>query len=436
MYDLFGVYYPDPPPPDCHCSDPGLPSLPDLEPAPTPAASPRLPSSSILFPPLLDGDETKSPFDRNGSYPSLYDPRGDLIQTFRHSHWKTRRAATLEALLLAYIQEPNQFKSNSSSPVVFSPGVQNATEAKFDSDLGNSIECKASQVLVEGLLSARKQKFEACTISPPEGSPVRIKRFCQCGSDAWLMKSNDPEPRYRVISNRCRDRFCEACQRERRLTLASNVANVLEGRELRLLTLTLKSTDDPLRAQLNRMYKCFRLFRNRKAIKRCMTGGLFFLEITLNDKTGQWHPHLHVIFEGTFLPHAVAKKAWKSCTEDSYIVDVRILRTSKEAADYVAKYASKGISNRVWHAREKLTEAILALIGRRTFSYFGSWLGLHLGANPKDESEWVICGRLESVLVCAHAGDLSCQKILRSLWYSPAYDLSDYDIPPPKLCPF
>jgi hypothetical protein len=105
-----------------------------------------------------------------------------------------------------------------------------------------------------------------------------------------------------------------------------------------------------------------------------MTGGVYFLELTFNERTALWHPHLHVIFEGAYLPHPVAKSTWLDVTADSFVVDVRALNGASGAAGYVTKYATKAVGASIWTNAGRLDEAMGALAGRRCFQTFGDWL--------------------------------------------------------------
>lgn len=256
-------------------------------------------------------------------------------------------------------------------------------------------------------------------------APKRQDRFMACGDSAWvLIDANDPN-RYRLAVNRCRDRWCEACQTERRRTITRNVAAKLRDRSLRLLTLTLKSQSVPLTDQIDRLLRSFRRFRQAAPVRHCLVGGLYFVEITYNNRRDQWHPHLHVIFEGGFLPHELAKQTWLHVTGDSYVVDVRALHNSHAAASYVAKYAAKAVSHHVWTCPARFKEAIVALHGRRTFHAFGHWRALDLSKLPPDDTEWVVYAPLADLIRRARARDPDALRALRAL--SATFALEPFD---------
>jgi hypothetical protein len=196
-----------------------------------------------------------------------------------------------------------------------------------------------------------------------------------------------------------------------------------------MLTLTLKTSDAPLHETLTRLTASWRRFRVNRKIAPLLEGGLAFLELTLGKGTGQWHPHLHVLVEGAFLPIDLVRNVWHKVTGDSYIVHICALRSPADAASYVTKYAGKSLSPRVWHDPAKLQEAIEALTGRRTFNIFGNWQGYGLTQPPADDCEWEAVEPLQKTIARARAGDREAASILRTLQRGDPYAFCD--TPPP-----
>jgi hypothetical protein len=184
---------------------------------------------------------------------------------------------------------------------------------------------------------------------------------------------------------------------------------------VRLLTLTLKHSPTPLAEQLDRLYACFRRFRRHTDIRGRIRGGIAFLEIKASPTSKEWHPHLHVLFEGSFLPHELAKTAWQEITTDSFIVDVRKIGSAEQGGRYLLKYATKAISPIVWNDPALLDEAIQALAGRRTFNAFGTWRELSLSRPLPDTVEWIPLAPLHQVINKATNGDVVAQNLLRLL---------------------
>lgn len=243
----------------------------------------------------------------------------------------------------------------------------------------------------------------------------RVDRFCSCGSNAWVLRAKSQPDRYRVASDRCKDRWCEPCQRERRQTVCANLRAQMPPGAVRHLTLTLKSRPEPLAAQLDRLHSCFARLRAQPSFRKRLAGGLTFVELTVNASTGLWHPHLHVLCQGTFIPVDELRHTWQNITGDSYIVDIKLLHNAEQAAMYVAKYAGKAVPSCVWQSPQHFDEAIVALAGRRTFNAFGTWKKLSLSRPPADDLEWEPVATLAQLIARANNGDAAAQRVLNYL---------------------
>jgi hypothetical protein len=216
------------------------------------------------------------------------------------------------------------------------------------------------------------------------------------------------------VSDKCKDRFCSPCGKERSRLIASNLAAALGDRPSRFITLTLKGSDQHLDEIVNRLLKCFARLRRRSAWATTQAGGAYFLEIKWNSERRQWHPHLHILSRGRFIDQRELSHAWHCVTKDSVIVDVRLVRSGRMAAAYVAKYASKGLQGNYTNDPDKLQEAITCLSGRRMVSTFGDWRGLELTAQTEAD-DWECLGSLQSFLDRARAHDPEAVRILAIL---------------------
>lgn len=260
----------------------------------------------------------------------------------------------------------------------------------------------------------------------------RLERCTKCGSAAWVLRSKNDPTAFRLATNRCRDRFCVPCSVEHQRVVSANIAKACDGKQLRFVTFTLRSTDSPLSESIDRLLESFGRLRRNPVYRKSMTGGVYLLEITLGSASGLWHPHLHVLVEGSYIPIKPLQDAWLSITGDSYIVDIRALRDSKAAAGYVAKYAGKALSSNVVNDPARLKEAILALKGRRVFSCFGSWVHLNLSKHPESAEEWETVGTLAAILADARSGNVAACAIVRQLRRSDAHDpITLFDPHPP-----
>lgn len=183
--------------------------------------------------------------------------------------------------------------------------------------------------------------------------------------------------------SRCRDRLCPLCARiASRQTQARVQIAIEKWDQCRHLTLTLKSTDSPLVEQLDRLIGCFRRVRQRRWWKSRVKGGIGTVEITFNKTTNQWHPHLHLLLDGSYMPHAEISDQWRDVTGDSPIVYITAVHGREEATRYIAKYVTKP-ADVVTLDQDRAVELAKALSGRRTLIAFGAAHGVKLPVREK-----------------------------------------------------
>ncbi len=216
----------------------------------------------------------------------------------------------------------------------------------------------------------------------------RIFAMLGCGTAAWIVQSTAEPERFALRSECCHDRWCPACAKSRAMVMRANLDPLLKGNAIRFVTLTLKHDDSPLDIKLDRLYDCFDKLRNTSLWTDAVDGGAAFTEVKHNDDTGRWHPHLHVLCVGRYLPQTLLKAAWLAVTGDSHIVDVRLVKDENKVSQYVTKYLTKPGDNDLYRNDDALCEAIRALKGRRMVTTFGTWRGTPLLKNDT-LADWV-----------------------------------------------
>ena len=163
-----------------------------------------------------------------------------------------------------------------------------------------------------------------------------------------------------------------------------------------LITFTVKNGSD-LRERSSHLIKSFRalLERRRDYLKKgrgfnefCkINGAMYSYENTFNESTQEWHPHIHLFaLLDEWLDQEQLSELWHDITGDSFIVDVRKVKKSKDsgyakAAAEVCKYALKFGDLTV----ENTWEAFKILKGKRLSGAFGSLYGVKIPDNPADE---------------------------------------------------
>lgn len=242
-------------------------------------------------------------------------------------------------------------------------------------------------------------------------SPSRLYRYRACG---WfmrvLMKDTNP-PAFAVRGSKCKDRFCVPCARERARLIQANLAEHVKDKRIRFLTLTVKHTDAPLKRQVRKLMLDFARLRRSRLWRRCVVGGVAVLEVKLSDTDNHWHPHLHCLLEGSFLPHAALRKLWLAITRDSSILDIRAPKSNEDVARYVCKYVTKPCDGSVLHNPQRLAELIAALHNTHLLLSFGTWNGVSFTREPTLDG-WTELGDLDELIRRAGNGDDTARRAL------------------------
>ncbi|MCU4498446.1 protein rep [Acinetobacter ursingii] len=194
--------------------------------------------------------------------------------------------------------------------------------------------------------------------------------------------------------------FCAAIRASKAIQkYTERVDEVLsKNRKLKpvLITFTVKNGTD-LAERSSHIIKSFRslLERRRDYLKKgrgfnefCkIDGAMYSYENTFNESTQEWHPHIHLFaLLDEWIDQEQLSELWHDITGDSFIVDVRKVKKSKDsgyakAAAEVCKYALKFGDLSV----ENTWEAFKILKGKRLSGAFGSLWGVKIPDNPADD---------------------------------------------------
>lgn len=254
---------------------------------------------------------------------------------------------------------------------------------------------------------------------------IAVKMGCCC-QYPFLSSFSDGTVRPTMMT--CHKRGCPHCNQMRSAKLQKQAAAaVLAMDSPRFLTLTLASSDRPLADELKRMRKSFANLRRSQVWKQCVEGGVYGVEVTRNNRTGEWHPHIHIIIDGTYMPHADVKNAWLKATGDSAIVDIRAVSSRRNLAHYITKYILKGntsptsdggkfapVDTWPYHA---IRELFGALAGMRLLQTFGSLHGKQLvrpDSEIKPQRDRILCSTID-LAGAAEQGDAEAKSIIEDV---------------------
>ena len=143
---------------------------------------------------------------------------------------------------------------------------------------------------------------------------------------------------------RCESRICSYCgrkhfarSRERLLDRLDSIKTT-KSKRLMFLTLTLQSEGLGLNAKQRAafLFSCARKLINRLYPKSKGSGAFAVLEVGKS-----FNLHIHALVYGGFVEQRAISKLWLEITGNSYIVDIRWVRSAKRQVSYLLKYMGK-----------------------------------------------------------------------------------------------
>jgi len=212
---------------------------------------------------------------------------------------------------------------------------------------------------------------------------------------------------------RCRHRLCPLCSRARVAQAADQLTQILTNMtHPRQLILTVKSREAPLREQLSDLRTWFGKLRRTAFWKKNVTGGCYTVEITINEATGLWHPHLHIVFDGAYLPHRAVQQHWHRITHGSAIVWLSDVTNRMPMIKELTKYIGKPAKLHTF-TDAQIREYVAATRGARMIGTFGSFHGRKLEDNtPRDlPSPDTYSITLSRLVFLASRGDITAQQL-------------------------
>jgi hypothetical protein len=227
---------------------------------------------------------------------------------------------------------------------------------------------------------------------------TRAAKFSFCRTSAYFVRHR-VSGEVRVASSRCKLRWCPLCIRTKRFILVTTIVPWLKAAvKPKFLTLTLKHSNAPLDHQIRSLYAFSRNLRRRPWFKKRCKGGIWFFQLTQNKDDNTWHPHLHILCEGHYIPQRELSDVWLDVTGNSKIVHIEAVKDVKKAADYVARYATAPcrLSD---YSVEDATEIFDALHGMRICGTFGTGRKIKLSPQRcEDADDWIELCKFSEVM--------------------------------------
>ena len=145
----------------------------------------------------------------------------------------------------------------------------------------------------------------------------------------------------------CGLRCCPYCERKASAHVRNRLEQMLGAfrSPVRMLTLTIRNYPaGGLADMLKALGEAWDRFRKSSLWRRSAAGAVAVFECTASEERG-WHAHLHVAWDGKFMPWQKVLAAWQKASRGAgQRVDVRRGSWAQAAAvRYLSKYASKGV---------------------------------------------------------------------------------------------
>jgi hypothetical protein len=246
--------------------------------------------------------------------------------------------------------------------------------------------------------------------------PAQLAAWDNCGSGAWVFHDQADPSRLMVRGSCCKNRLCLPCAQNRGNRIAAHLAELIGGKPCRFITLTLRSEPHvALSTRLDRLYNAFRALRRQAIWRRAVDGGAAFLEVT-RTQDHSWHVHLHCVVVGRYIHQATLASTWLAITGDSFVVDVRLVRSAEQTCSYVAKYCGKPPIAACGDDPALLADLAAGLKGRRLCAAFGTWRTVPL-TEYESGIVWIPVCSLRSLLRRAAGGDADALQTLAALRY-------------------
>lgn len=234
-----------------------------------------------------------------------------------------------------------------------------------------------------------------------------------CRQNAWFTR-HLVTGEIRIASNACHLRWCPVCAEARRNWIGHEVGEWIRDLKYpKLMTFTLKHDDRPLFHQVLDLYRYFQQLRKRREFCDKVVGGIWFFQIKLSKSSKQWHPHIHCVVDGEYMPKSLLRRLWVQITDVSMIVDIRSVKDPEGCALEVARYAAKPGPLKDLDLNHAV-ELVTVMHGRKICGTWG--IGRKVSLKPAkftDKDNWKSVGSWSRVMADRKT-DVTCHQIFQA----------------------
>lgn len=161
-----------------------------------------------------------------------------------------------------------------------------------------------------------------------------------CGNATIEISCNDCG-HVETVDHHCDNRVCDKCgsSRWKRTVegLKERIFSRMDWNDVRFMTLTVKNTETLEKSDVQDLRDAFKKLKRREFFDNRIDGGVYSIESNFN---GDWNLHLHVVYQGAYIPQERLSDAWADLT-GCPIVDVRKSKGQDSDAEELAKYITK-----------------------------------------------------------------------------------------------
>jgi hypothetical protein len=157
-------------------------------------------------------------------------------------------------------------------------------------------------------------------------------------------------------------------------------------------TLTLRNSPAYLPDQIRHLRAFFKRLRKTPFWRFNVTAGIAIIEVTWNNESNTWHPHLHILAWSKWLNRLELARTWHIITRNSFVVDVRRAHRGEHVAAYVSSYLTKPPNVHVLENPALLRQWIHALRASHWLIRFGKTRSLPKPPPEDKPQDWInIC---------------------------------------------